>query len=59
MLMFRAEAGPLRNKSELKRFFDIIVERAQRRYDVSYSAPPALTDVLPGGNVFRANPSRD
>ncbi len=35
MLMFGAEAGPVHNKSELKRFFDIIVERAQRRYDVS------------------------
>ena len=34
MLMFGAEAGPVRNKAELKRFFDIIVERLQRLYDV-------------------------
>lgn len=30
MLMFGAEAGPVRNKEELKRFFDVIVERLQR-----------------------------
>ena len=35
MLMFGAEAGPVHNKAELKRFFDIIVERLQRLYDVS------------------------
>jgi hypothetical protein len=35
MLMFGAEAGPVRNKDELKRFFDVIVERLQRLYDVS------------------------
>ena len=34
MLMFGAEAGPVRNKEELKRFFDVIVERLQRLYDV-------------------------
>jgi hypothetical protein len=34
MLMFGAEAGPVRNKAELQQFFDIIVERAQRLYDV-------------------------
>lgn len=35
MLMFGVEAGPVHNKAELKRFFDIIVERLQRLYDVS------------------------
>jgi hypothetical protein len=35
MLMFGAGAGPIHNKAELKRFFDIIVERLQRLYDVS------------------------
>jgi hypothetical protein len=34
MLMFGASAGPVRNKDELKRFFEIIVERLQRLYDV-------------------------
>jgi hypothetical protein len=31
--MFGAAAGPVRNKAELMRFFDIIVERYQRLYD--------------------------
>jgi hypothetical protein len=35
MLMFGAKAGPVHNKAELKGFFDIIVERLQRLYDVS------------------------
>jgi hypothetical protein len=35
MLMFGAAAGPVRNKEELKRFFEIIVERLQRLYDVA------------------------
>jgi hypothetical protein len=35
MLMFGAEAGPVRNRAELQRFFDAIVERLQRLYDVS------------------------
>ncbi len=34
MLMFGAAAGPVRNKEELKEFFEIIVERLQRLYDV-------------------------
>ena len=33
MLMFGATAGPVRNKNELKRYFDIITERLQRLYD--------------------------
>ena len=35
MLTFGAEAGPVRNKAELKKFFEIITERMQRLYDVS------------------------
>ena len=35
MLMFGAAAGPVRNKTELKRFFEIIMERLQRLYDVT------------------------
>ena len=35
MLMFGAEAGPVRNRAELQQFFEIIVERLQRLYDVS------------------------
>ena len=35
MLMFGAEAGPVRNRAELQRFFEAIVERLQRLYDVS------------------------
>jgi hypothetical protein len=34
MLMFGAAAGPVRNKEELKGFFEIIVERVQRLYDI-------------------------
>jgi hypothetical protein len=34
MLMFGASAGPVRNKAELQTFFEIIVERYQRLYDV-------------------------
>lgn len=33
LLMFGAAAGPVRNKAELKRFFEIITERLQRLYD--------------------------
>jgi hypothetical protein len=33
MLMFGAAAGPVRNRDELKRFFEIIKERLQRLYD--------------------------
>jgi hypothetical protein len=32
-LMFGGAAGPVRNRAELKQFFDIIVERLQRLYD--------------------------
>jgi hypothetical protein len=35
MLMFGAAAGPVRNKAELQRFFEIITERLQRLYDVA------------------------
>jgi hypothetical protein len=34
MLTFGAAAGPVRNKAELKRFFEIITQRLQRLYDV-------------------------
>jgi hypothetical protein len=34
MLMFGADAGPVRNKAELLRFYDIITERLKRLYDV-------------------------
>jgi hypothetical protein len=34
MRMFGAAAGPVRNKDELKRFFEIIVERLKRLHDV-------------------------
>ena len=33
LLMFGAAAGPVRNKAELQRFFEIITERLQRLYD--------------------------
>jgi hypothetical protein len=33
LLMFGAAAGPVRNRTELEGFFDIIVERYQRLYD--------------------------
>jgi hypothetical protein len=35
MLMFGAAAGPVRNKAELQKFFEIITERLQRLYDVA------------------------
>jgi len=34
LLMFGAEAGPVRNKAELQKFFRIITERLQRLYDM-------------------------
>jgi hypothetical protein len=37
MLMFGAAAGPVRNKAELQKFFEIITERLQRLYDVAGS----------------------
>ena len=35
MLMFGTAAGPVRNKAELRKFFEIITERLQRLYDVA------------------------
>ena len=35
MLMFGVEAGPVRNRAELRQFFDIITERLQRLYDAA------------------------
>ena len=35
LLMFDAAAGPVRNKAELQKFFEIITERLQRLYDVA------------------------
>jgi hypothetical protein len=35
MLMFGAASGPVRNKAELQKFFEIIKERLQRLYDVA------------------------
>jgi hypothetical protein len=35
MLTFGVAAGPVRNKAELQRFFDIIKERLQRLYDLA------------------------
>jgi hypothetical protein len=35
MLMFGAAAGPVRNKAELQKFFEIIKERLRRLYDVA------------------------
>jgi hypothetical protein len=34
MLTFGVAAGPVRNKAELQRFFEIITARMQRLYDV-------------------------
>jgi len=34
-LMLGAAAGPVRNKAELQRFFEVITERLQRLYDVA------------------------
>jgi len=34
MLMFGAAAGPVRDKAELRTFFEIITQRLQRLYDV-------------------------
>jgi len=34
MLMFGAAAGPVRNRDELKRLFEIVKERLQRLYDI-------------------------
>ncbi len=34
MLTFGVDAGPVRNKAELDNFFEIIIERLKRLYDV-------------------------
>ena len=34
MLMFSAAAGPVRNKDDLKQFFEFITERLKRLYDI-------------------------
>ncbi len=34
MLMFGAAAGPVRNKEDLKQFFQFITERLKRLYDI-------------------------
>ena len=36
MLMFGAAAGPVRNKDDLRRFFEFITERLQRLYDIKF-----------------------
>ena len=36
MLMFGATAGPVRNKNELKKFFEIITDRLKRLYDLKF-----------------------
>ena len=35
MLMFGTAAGPVRNRAELQKFFEIITERLQRLYDLA------------------------
>jgi hypothetical protein len=35
MLTFGAEAGPVRNKAELKNFLEIITERLRRLYNIA------------------------
>lgn len=35
MLTFGTAAGPVRNKAELQKFFEIITERLQRLYDIA------------------------
>jgi hypothetical protein len=39
MLMFGAEAGPVRNKDDLKKFFEFFTERLQRLYDIRFDDP--------------------
>lgn len=34
LLMFKATAGPVKNKAELHEYFNIITERLQRLYDI-------------------------
>ena len=35
VLVFAPAAGPVRNRAELQKFFEIITERLQRLYDVA------------------------
>ena len=35
MLTFGAEAGPVRDKAELKKFFEILTERLRRLYNMA------------------------
>jgi hypothetical protein len=35
MLTFGAAAGPVRNKAELKKFFEIITQRVQRLHNMA------------------------
>jgi hypothetical protein len=35
MLTFGTEAGPVRNKAELKKLFEVITERLQRLYNLA------------------------
>jgi len=39
MLMFGAAAGPVRNKDDLKQFFEFFTERLQRLYDIRSDDP--------------------
>jgi hypothetical protein len=36
LLMFGAAAGPVRDKNELKQFFEIITDRLKRLYDIKF-----------------------
>ena len=36
LLMFGAAAGPVRDKNELKQFFEIITDRLKRLYDITF-----------------------
>ncbi len=38
MLMFGATAGPVRNKDELRQYFEIIVDRLKRLYDIKIAS---------------------
>jgi hypothetical protein len=53
MLTFGVAAGPVRNKAELVRFFEAIVERLQRLYGNS----PVMVRLLDGAaNLYRVEP---
>lgn len=38
MLTFGVEAGPVRNRAELNKLFEVIIERLQRRYNMGQAA---------------------